>query len=215
MSLHASRVRMAAAKNAQDVVLVVRQAGVGLQEFLPRLHDSGGRDPHAQEDFLLAARRTRSAASVHGRPPQPWRRTIVVITTIVKTNRSGPHGAPSGPIRGALVSRFGAARRSHKRSRRNRKPTTNRAVLSWPRMRDPVVREFLLALLEDPHPPPCGRAGHLWSLDARGAAPSRLSPQSGNVVSDAGANGEARMAARDGAQTFQGGSGVPPDASWS
>jgi len=45
---------MAAAKNSQDVVLVVRQAGVGLQEFLPRFDESGGRDQHAQEDLLLA-----------------------------------------------------------------------------------------------------------------------------------------------------------------
>jgi hypothetical protein len=48
--------RMAAAKNAQDVVLVVREAGGGLEELLPRLHDPFGGDQQAQEDLLLARR---------------------------------------------------------------------------------------------------------------------------------------------------------------
>jgi len=45
--------RVAATKNAQDVVLVGGEAGRGLEKLVPRLGDARGRDPDAQQDLLL------------------------------------------------------------------------------------------------------------------------------------------------------------------
>jgi hypothetical protein len=46
--------RMTAAQDAQDVVLIGRQVGVGLEERFPRFHDPGGRQPEAEQDFLFS-----------------------------------------------------------------------------------------------------------------------------------------------------------------
>jgi hypothetical protein len=45
--------RMAASQDAQHVVLVGGQVGVGLEKRFPRLHDPGGRHAQAQQDLLL------------------------------------------------------------------------------------------------------------------------------------------------------------------
>src|SRR5207248_1549020 len=58
-------------------------------------------------------------------------------------------------------------------------------------------------ILEDSHPPSRSGTRRLRSVDARGVAPSRLSPQSRYALPDACAYGRTRLASWRGAQAIQ------------
>ena len=89
MSPHANRVGWLPRRMRSTLYWLGVRLAVALRNFSHGSDDARRRDADAEQDLLLARGERALSASVHGQRRQPWLRTIVVQTTIVKRDIPG------------------------------------------------------------------------------------------------------------------------------